>query len=32
MAKVFEGLWFVKVYRDDILIHSKDTESYLNYV
>ena len=25
MAKVFEGLPFVKVYMDNILIHSKDT-------
>ena len=32
MAKVFEGLPFVKVYMDDILIHSKDMELHLNHV
>ena len=32
MAKVFEGLPFVKVYMDYILIHRKNTESHLNHV
>ena len=32
MAKVFEGLPYVKVYMDDILIHSTDKESHMRHV
>ena len=32
MAKVFEGLLYVKVYMDDILIHSLDKESHMRHI